>query len=228
MASNAQKTPFVRGINEFAEKKVLDAIQLLGRALPCHVTAVTGQIVTVAFDISDPSFTLPSVSMPISTSAYDWLPVQIGDKGYTAPADAYMGGVSGLGGGVASLATPANLSALIFTPVSNSNWSVPNANQRVVQGPDGALIRDQQNRASINLTPAAITCTIGDTTFVLTSSGITATTATFTMNGNLVVTGTIAASGDITAPDVVAGSISGKTHEHGGVTTGSGNTGAPI
>lgn len=43
-----------------------------------------------------------------------------------------------------------------------------------------------------------------------------------------VITGNITATGTITGQtDVVAGTISGKTHHHGGVQTGGGNTGAP-
>ncbi|MBU6430647.1 MAG: oxidoreductase, partial [Cyanobacteria bacterium REEB65] len=43
------------------------------------------------------------------------------------------------------------------------------------------------------------------------------------INGNVNVTGTISASGDITGSGT-----SLHTHVHGGVTTGSGNTGAPV
>ena len=144
MADNAQKTPLGLALNQFAQRKILDAIRTLGRALPCRVVAVSGQIVTVAFEIQSPTFTLPTVAMPIATSVYDWLPVQEGDQGYTAPADAYLGGVSGLGGGVAALTLPGNLSALVFVPVSNAAWEPPGGDpdMRVVQGPDGVLIQD--------------------------------------------------------------------------------------
>lgn len=51
---------------------------------------------------------------------------------------------------------------------------------------------------------------------------------TVTITGNVVVNGNITASGTITGQtDVIASTISGKTHTHGGVQTGSGNTGVP-
>lgn len=49
------------------------------------------------------------------------------------------------------------------------------------------------------------------------------------MNGNLIVDGNITAIGTVTGEtDVIAGAISGKTHKHGGVTVGAGNTGVPF
>lgn len=57
-----------------------------------------------------------------------------------------------------------------------------------------------------------------------TSTGIESTDLDIT--GDLYVDGNIDATGDITTPsDVMAGSISLKTHTHPGVQTGSGNTG---
>jgi phage gp45-like len=49
------------------------------------------------------------------------------------------------------------------------------------------------------------------------------------ITGDVVVTGDIDATGTITGTtDVVAGTISGKTHVHPGVTVGAGSTGAPV
>lgn len=157
MPDNAQKTPLARSINRFAEEKILDAMQILGKALPCSVVAVAGQIVTVNFDLDAQPFTFPNVRMPIATWVYDWIPVQIGDKGVTIPSDVYLGGVSGLGGGVANLTQQANLSSLVFLPVGNAAWRPPgtapngpiNSNVRVVQGPEGVLIRDMQGKCTI-------------------------------------------------------------------------------
>jgi len=48
------------------------------------------------------------------------------------------------------------------------------------------------------------------------------------IDGDLSVSGTISADGDITSSgDIVTGTISLKSHIHGGVTTGSGTTGTP-
>ena len=103
MTNNAQKTPYARAINQFAEQKVLDAIQTLGKALPCHVVAIAGSIVTVQFDITNTPFTLPNVTCPMFGPEYIRYPTQVGDLGVVISADCYIGGVSGLGGGVAEL-----------------------------------------------------------------------------------------------------------------------------
>ena len=55
-----------------------------------------------------------------------------------------------------------------------------------------------------------------------TESGISITPNTkLTINGDVEVTGTV------TAQDCISGTISGKTHTHGGVTSGGDSTGAP-
>ena len=49
------------------------------------------------------------------------------------------------------------------------------------------------------------------------------------VSGNIEATGTVKAAGNIESSggDVIAGSVSLKTHVHGGVTTGSGSTSVP-
>ncbi|HET8689331.1 MAG TPA: Gp138 family membrane-puncturing spike protein [Methanosarcina sp.] len=60
------------------------------------------------------------------------------------------------------------------------------------------------------------------TKITMTPSNITITSASVTVNGNMTVNGTIHSTGDTTA-----GSISLKSHTHGGITTGTSSTGAP-
>lgn len=158
MTGNAQKTHFARSINEQATQKALSAIQTLGKSLPCHVIAVSGSIVTVRFDIRS-SFTLPDVTCPMNGPEYLRFPIQAGDengtKGVAMSADYYIGGVSGLGGGIADLTLRANLSALIFFPIANSNWTATdNPNASVLYGPDGAIIRtiDMSNVLTVDKT----------------------------------------------------------------------------
>lgn len=166
------KTPFVASINRTAIKRASDAIQAQGRALPCSVTKVTGQIVTVSFDVKAAPFTLPPATIPIATSRYDWIPVQIGDQGVVMPADAVLGGVSGLGG-VADLTTPGNLEALVFMPVSNAGWQAPaDVNKRIVQGPDGATVQDIGQTAVIDCSNGKITMSAGGHTIVIDSTGV--------------------------------------------------------
>lgn len=199
MSSDPQKVPLVQTTQANAYQRALDAIAQLGQAIPCHVTARSGQIVTVAFDVAGDGATLPPVTIPIATSIYDWMPLQNGDKGYTAVASVYLGGVSGLGGGTASLTQPSNLTALVFVPVSNTTWGAPDTNQRVVQGPDGVLIQTISGGSSVNVTTSAVTITVGGKVWVFNSSGLT-----------------------------LSNGIVAEPHEHGGVEAGGSNTSGPV
>ena len=189
------KKPFAASINLLAAQRAEDAVQLMGKALPCHVVAVNGQIVTVAFDVTTTQ-TLPHVKMPVATAMYDWLPVRVGDLGLALPSDVYLGGVSGLGGGTATFDTPGNLSALMFVPVANASWAPPGGdpNKRVVQGPDGVLVQDMAGTAKVDVTAGQISLTAGGHSVVISSAGV-----------------------------VIDGKVF-LTHEHGNVTNGGGIT----
>lgn len=155
MSGNAQKTHYSRTINRFAEQKVLDAIQITGKSIPCRVVSVSGSIVTVAFLLSGP-FTLPNVTCPMFGPEYIRYPTQVDDLGVVMSADYYIGCVSGLGGGTtADLAQRANLSTLIFFPIANSGWSATdNPNAVVIYGPDGVIMRptDNSNKLTVDKT----------------------------------------------------------------------------
>jgi len=168
MSGNVLKTPLARSLNQFAERKVQDALQLVGKALPCSVTKVSGSIVTVKFEVNT-SFTLPNVTCPVFGPEYIRYPLQVGCLGVVFSADARLGGVSGLGGGTPDLSLSANLSSLVFVPVGNANWSSPDDTQAVVlYGPNGVVLRTQDRAVSL----------------VLSSSGVA-------INGNLTVTGEV-------------------------------------
>jgi len=198
MADNAQKTHLGLSLNKFAEQKAQAQIQKLGKALPCSVVSVAGPIVTVAFEVVS-EYTLPNVTVPIFGPEYIRYPTQIGDLGVVFPADVYIGGVSGLGGGVADMSQPGNLSALIFFPIGNKNWSATdNINAVVVYGPDGVVLRDEGKTSTVTITPGNISMAAGGHTVVISSSGV-----------------------------VIDGKVF-LTHEHNGVQTGGGNTGGVI
>lgn len=203
MSGNALKTPFIRSLNRAAQKRALDAIQTLGKALPASVIAVSGSIVTVKFELSGP-YTLPQVTCPMFGPEYIRYPTQVGDKGVVFPADAYLGGITGLGGGIADLTIPANLSALVFFPVANKGWSASDdPNAVVIYGPDGAIVRNTANTASIKLA----------------SSGITLSDS----HGNIIAMGSSGikfTSGGVT--------VGATTHDHSGVQTGAGTSGPPV
>jgi hypothetical protein len=238
MSNNAQKTPFAQSINRFAEQKIRGFMQLTGQALPCSVVSVNGSIVTVKFEITS-NYTLPQVTVPVFGPEWIRYPIQVGDKGMVIPADAYLGGVSGLGTGTAGLNLPGNLSALIFMPIANANWSATDdANALVLYGPDGVVIRDKGAHCKIVLTPTNITVTVpgGQT---VTINGMTVINGNAQINGNLQLSGAIQSApgatytGDIkTAGNVIAGfatsdQVGLTTHKHGGVQTGGGSTSSP-
>lgn len=172
--SNAQKTPFVRSMNDFAAKKALSQIKKTGRSLPGHVVAVNGAIVTINFDVL--GVTLPRVTMPIQGAEYQRLPVQINDKGYALPADVYLGGVSGLGGGTADMTQRGNLSTLGWFPLGNKNWTLPggaDGNTYVAYGKDALLLLDSfAANASIKLTNSEIAMNCGGHNIVINASGV--------------------------------------------------------
>jgi hypothetical protein len=194
----AQKRPLARTLNAFAQRKVLDAIATLGRALPCTVVAVSGSIVTVSFEIAS-DYTLPTVTMPVATWQWARPPIQIGDQGMTVPADVDLGGISGLGAGIAGLSLPANLSALVFMPVASANWSASeNPNAWVIYGPDGVILRDSGNACSLTLTPSGVA-----------------------IKGDLTVTGNVTAAFGGAFVDLLH-------HIHTGVTAGTDDSGVPV
>ncbi len=234
MASNAQKTPVARSLERFAAQKATAAIELTGRALPCSVVSVMSSgIVVVKFELRNVPFTLPQITVPMIGSEYIRLPIQVGCKGLVIAADAYLGGMSGLGGGTADLTPRPNLSNLAFVPLGNSAW-VPteDPNAVVIYGPDGSIIRDSAKSIVLTLktTKAQLDLPLG---------------LPLVINGNVIVNGNLQLSGAlqnqtgstyagdiVTAGNVIAGSggvdqVGLKTHSHGGVTTGGGSTGAP-
>jgi hypothetical protein len=62
--------------------------------------------------------------------------------------------MTGLGSGTAGTTQRANLSALVFYPIGNKNWSAPDDTQAVViYGPNGVIIRDSNKNTILTLTP---------------------------------------------------------------------------
>jgi len=178
MADTHLKLPIAKYLPTLIQDKILDAMQLTGKSLPCHVVSVSGAIVTVAFDIAS-DFTLPNVKIPLFGPEYVRYPIQDGDKGAVIAFDARLGGNSGLGSGVADLSQPANLTALVFLPFGNTEWEDVDPDAVTVYGPNGVVLRDSESNCTFVLTPTTITIvapdsykvTSGGTVFELTPSG---------------------------------------------------------
>lgn len=141
--SDIQKTPLSRTLSSLASAQALNEIQQRGLRLPGHVVAVSGAIVTVAFDVI--GITLPQVTMAAQMSKYMRLPIQVGDLGYATTADAYLGGVTGLGGGVADNTQRGNLSALVWVPVGNRSWSAIDSTSTHLESANGQFTVDVSN-----------------------------------------------------------------------------------
>ncbi|HEX7911796.1 MAG TPA: hypothetical protein VF534_27395 [Paraburkholderia sp.] len=223
MAENYAKLWVQKSANKLAINRAQQAIQNTGRALPCRVVKVSGAIVTVAFEVQDSPQALPNITIPKAESPWVRMPTQVGDKGVTMPADVYLGGVSGLGGGVATMTRRGNLSALVFVPVSSASSGPIDPNAAQVQGPDGVILQTTAGTTSSIVTNQnGTTITFGTTTFTVNASGITMTVAgqTFVFNAT-----TATSTLPIHAPEVILPNGAVNTHYHGGVQTGLGSTG---
>ncbi|MHA3513494.1 hypothetical protein ACX1G9_19630 [Yersinia enterocolitica] len=174
-ASN--KLNFNRNITQFAENKISEAMESAGKVLPVTVISQSGKMVTVSFNLTNIPYTLPQVTIPIFGPQYIRYPMQPGDRGIVIPADTYLGGVSGQGGGTADLTPPANLSALVFLPISNTEWDSVDGQVLTLYGPEGVTIRDAGSNTTFLLTPESITIatptqfkvTVGSTVLTLTN-----------------------------------------------------------
>ena len=197
MADNFAKLWLQKQFNKNAIRRAQEAIQSTGNALPCHVVSVSGAIVTVAFDVTSTPWTLPKVTIPKAESQWIRMPTQVGDKGWTVPADAYLGPSVGFTNGVADLTQPGNLSALVFVPLSNKNSPPDDQNAAQIMGPNGGIMRTSDGSVSIVVNTSGITMKFGSKTVVLNGSGLT-------IDGILF-----------------------DTHVHGGVTAGGSNTTGP-
>lgn len=238
MADNFSKLWLQKSQNQLAINRAAQEVKRQGRALPCRVTAVNGAIVTVEFEMDTAPWTLPAVTIPKAESPWLRMPTQVGDFGYTAPADVYLGAISGLGSGIARFLRRGNLSNLVFTPVSNANSAPDDPNAAQVCGPNGARIRTTTGTASSVITNTSgttvtygpntvvvngseIAMTVGTTSLVVTASGIVLTVGgqTFTWGGTQAVS-----TLPIKTPDVILPNGAANEHYHGGVQSGSSNT----
>ena len=242
--SLAQKVPFAVSLNNTVERQIEDHQQGLGKILPCSVVAVDGAIVTVNFEVDSENITIPPVTCPIAESEYTRLPVQIGDKGICIAANTRLGGISGLGLGLAPLSSPSNLGGLVFVPISNKNWFTVDGTYLVLYGINGVEIttKDQDVKLTLNHDGIIIDLAGGN---LIVNNGNTTMNGNLTVNGLITgnngfaisggtggtmnVTGNINQTGNFTQTGTLTnnGKAVGSTHTHGGVQTGGGTTGTP-
>lgn len=227
--NDAQRLNFAKSLNNFADEKIKEALELAGKVLPATVVKQSGKMITVSFSLTNIPFTLPQVTIPLFGPEYIRYPMQPGDKGIVIPADAYIGGMSGQGGGTADLTQPPNLSALTYLPISNTEWQDVDPEVVTVYGPEGVTLRDAGSNTTFLLkpdsiaisTPDSFTVTVGGTVLSLTSSG-------WSLSGQ---TGHLQDSDASTSPAIMHAGWSSlvswlNSHRHTNG-NGGGNTGAP-
>jgi hypothetical protein len=134
MVDNAFKWPVNYSINLHANQKSNDFQLIMSKGIPCHVTKIDKDMVTVAFDTQNGVWTLPTMKMPQAFSPYARDATQVGDHGYASPSDYYLGGNSGLGGGVADYQPRSNLTPLVFHPMSRTKNQSRDYDQYTVTG----------------------------------------------------------------------------------------------
>jgi len=173
MADNSQTTPLARTLTYFVQSEIRDKLQQIGQSLPVSVVAVDGPFVTVQFEVQSP-ITFPNITIAQAISRYARPPTQIGDKGFVVAADVYLGGVTGLGGGYANyLREEANLSTLVYVPLSSTSWPAVDPNAYNITAPNGAVIKDDSGNSVITLTPSSIVLQCGSSSIVIDASGVT-------------------------------------------------------
>jgi hypothetical protein len=236
------RTPLVSTLPTAVRTQLVDALQLLGKGLPCHVIRVTGALITVAFDLAPSVFTLPQITVPLFGPQYIRCPIQPGDQGYVISVDAPVGFSSGQASSPADLSQPGNLEALYFQPIGNAKWQAVDGQSVVIYGPNGVTLRDTNSGAVIVLHPAEITVTIGSCSITMDAHNIsmsaptkiTLTAPNIELDGQL-TQGTTAGGypatlqGPVTViNDVTAAGTSVHSHIHSGVQTGGGDSGPPV
>lgn len=188
--SNNQKVPFPVSLQQVIGNSTDDSLQSLGQAYPCHVTAVNGAIVTVNFDLNAPNANYPPVTCATIGSKYVRVPIQVGDKGVCMPANARLGGVTGLGKGLAPVSLPSNLGALVFVPLGNVNWDSIDPTATVIVSATAQSIATfadsgttlQYGSSEVILNASGATLQDGGNQVVVSSSGV-AINGTLTING---------------------------------------------
>lgn len=152
--TNAQKRSQAGDLHEFGDKKSQDWLFRAPKSTPARVAAIVGNMVSVAVNMMTKPFTVPAITMPKAESPYFRSPTQSGDQGMIISCDYYLGGVSGLGGGTATLTPEANLSTGVFLPISRTSLPPmvdPNAAQ--CSGPNGVVLTDTAGDASLKISP---------------------------------------------------------------------------
>ena len=192
MDGNSQKTPFAQSLQIFGAAKANDAVQALGKGLPCTVVAIISPgIVTVNFEVAVTPAPLPQVTMPVGKPPYIQYPIQIGDIGVALSADLRTGGLTGLGSGTPNMQdTVGNLAAMTFFWLGSTseefiNQSAvtllePTGNCNLQVAPTGVLIEGENGNLEVSGT---VTVGNGASGYFTTPTGQTVTVSNGIVTG---------------------------------------------
>jgi hypothetical protein len=225
--SNIIRRPFVPALDTAQRAAASTAVKQAPQSYPCTVTAVSGSIVTVAFQVNTP-WTLKQMTIPIFGPEYIRYPIQVGCKGFAMAASTTLGHMSGLGSPtLPDLSSAPNLSSLVFMPIGNVGWtSQQDPNALELYGPTGVRIHTTDNTAFINVTETGIVLQFGENSLAITASGIQITgpishggsggaPSTANFNATVIATGDLKSAG---------GAHSLSTHYHGNGNGGANTT----
>lgn len=244
MANNHDKLWFQSRANQTAIQRAREAILQLGRSLPCRIVAVSGAMVTVAFEVDSAPWALPQITIPKAESNWIRMPTQVGDLGITIPADTYIGNISGVTTSIPSInVKPGNLSALVFVPVSNANSPPQDQNAAICQGPNGFVGQTTTGTASsavvntsgttvtygantVKLDGTSATVTFGSNTLVVDAAAITLTVGTTVLliNASGVTITVDGVTYSFSSTDATFNGIPFGTHSHTQGNDSAGNT----
>lgn len=178
----SRKLPIFASLVENAKKQSSRAVHADGRSMPATVVSVSGSIVTVNFELQS-GFVLPQIQVPLLGSEYIRQPIQPGCKGFVVSSDYYLGAMSGLGPGKATLPKRGNLSNLVFVPIGNTQWQTVDSNTLTMYGVSSVKIMDKIGGNSyVSVEENSITVSNGNATIQLNGGKITIT-------GDLVING---------------------------------------
>lgn len=147
MVDNALKMPLTSTLGRHIDRRANDFAHPMAKGLPCRVTKVNKDVVTVSFEGSNQIWNMPTREIPQAFSPYGRDPTQVGDKGYASPSDYYLGGISDLGGGQSNWQQRGNLTPLAFHPISRLNSETRDYDQQTwAGGPKGAKFIQKANQ----------------------------------------------------------------------------------
>lgn len=147
MNNTSQRFIFQEALNAIGAGRASAAIQLLGKGLPCSIVSISGYMVTVKIEVLS-QYNMPQITVPVASSQYTKEPLQAGDKGFLIPCDANLDSVSGTGS-VGDLSQPQNLSALVFKPIGNKQFTGYDPKIYYATGLTDVMLRDNTHQVQL-------------------------------------------------------------------------------